>query len=252
MAKYYVLCDDDCRHEGMNREQIIAAIEQALEQGFVSDPDEAVISKLREIRSNGAVQLWVGSEQEFNALSPAPDISRAFVRIGKNGVVYLCPDDDSAKAFEKHMGDTNNPHNVTIEQVLGGRTLGVKLSGTGTKTDNRWVDGKAIYAKAITGDYNKRIGGSIHINLSDFDVDTFIGAVGNVAGYPIGYYYEGSGGITDFVRFRVNLEGKYCILWTNQSIRGKFSVILYYTKIEESSVVDKGESEPGLDEIVLA
>ena len=252
MAKYYVICDDDCRYEGMTREQIIAAIEQALEQGFVSDPDEAVISKVREIRSNGAVQLWVGDEAEFNALDPAPDISRAFVRIGKNGVVYLCPDDDSAKAFEKHMGDTNNPHNVTIEQVLGGRTLGVKHSAAGVKTDDRWVDGKAIYAKALTGNYGENIGGAYRINLSDFDVDTFIGAVGNVAGYPIGYYYEGSGGVTDFVRFRVNIEGKYCMLWSNQSIRGRFNVIMYYTKTDEFSAVDKGESEPGLDEIVLA
>lgn len=251
MAKYYVLCDDDCRHEGMNREQIIAAIEQALEQGFVSDPDGAVISKLREIRSNGAVQLWVGSQEEFNALSPAPDINRAFVRIGDNGIVYLCPDDNSAKAFENHMGDTGNPHNVTLEQVLGGRRLGVSHSTAGTKTEDKWVDGKSIYAKAISSDYHRNISGSVRINLPD-DVDSFIGVVGNVAGYPIGYYNESSTGVNDFVRFRVNLAGKYCILWASESIRGMSNIILYYTKTSDSevTVVSRGGSQV-LDKIVL-
>lgn len=110
MAKYYVLCDDDCRYEGMTREEILTAIEQALEQGFVSDPDSAVFSKVKEIRANATAQIWVGTEAQFNALSPAPTVNRSVVRMGADGVLYLCTDDTT-------LEDSNHEH--TADQVSG-------------------------------------------------------------------------------------------------------------------------------------
>ena len=110
MAKYYVLCDDDCRYEGMTREEILTAIEQALEQGFVSDPDSAVFSKVKEIRANATAQIWVGTEAQFNALSPAPTVNTSVVRMGADGVLYLCTDDTT-------LEDSNHEH--TVDQVSG-------------------------------------------------------------------------------------------------------------------------------------
>ena len=92
MAKFYVLCDDDCRYEGMTKEEILAAIEQALEQGYVSDPDGAVFSKIKELRAGDAVQIWLGTEAEFNAISPAPKYGTSLVRVGADGVLYVCSD----------------------------------------------------------------------------------------------------------------------------------------------------------------
>lgn len=92
---FYVLCDDDCRHLALTKEETLAAIEAALENGYVSDPDAAVISKLREIRASGSVQFWVGTEAQFNALDPVPDIGRSVVRVGSDGILYLCTDDSS-------------------------------------------------------------------------------------------------------------------------------------------------------------
>ena len=92
MAKFYVLCDDDCRYEGMTKEEILAAIEQALEQGYVSDPDGAVFSKIRELRAGDAVRIWLGTEAEFNAISPAPKYGTSLVRVGADGVLYVCSD----------------------------------------------------------------------------------------------------------------------------------------------------------------
>ena len=95
MAVYYVVCDDDCRYEGMTKEQILTAIEQAVSQGHVSDPDNAVISKIKEIRANEAIQIWTGTEAQFNALDPAPTVGNALVRVGTDGVLYLCSDDST-------------------------------------------------------------------------------------------------------------------------------------------------------------
>ena len=91
----YAICDDDCRFPTMTTEQILTAIEQALEQGYVSDPDGAVFSKIKEIRAGESVQMWVGTEAEFNALSPAPVYGTSLVRVGADGVLYLCSDDSS-------------------------------------------------------------------------------------------------------------------------------------------------------------
>lgn len=120
MAVYYVICDDDCRYEGMTKEQILTAIEQALENGHISDPDGAVISRLKEINKGGATRVWVGTEAEYNALSPAPTAHKLAVRMGADGVLYVCTDDTTLSDYEKHTQDKDNPHEVTLEQVLGG------------------------------------------------------------------------------------------------------------------------------------
>lgn len=96
MAKFYVVCDDDCRYEGMTREQILTAIEQAVEQGYVSDPDGAVFTRIKELREGASTRLWVGTEAQFNALDPAPTVNRSFVRVGADGVLYLCKDESTS------------------------------------------------------------------------------------------------------------------------------------------------------------
>lgn len=95
----YVICSDDCRFEGMTREQILTAIQQAVADGYVSDPDSAVISKIKEINKSGTAQVWVGTEAEFNAISPAPDCALGFIRTGADGTLYFCTDDTSYEVF---------------------------------------------------------------------------------------------------------------------------------------------------------
>lgn len=131
---FYVYCDDNCRYEGMTKEEILTAIEQAIEQGHVSDPDGAVFSRIKEIRAGQCVQLWVGTEAEFNTLDPAPKYGRSTVRVGENGVLYLCSDEALFEQIDKHVADKNNPHGVTFEQVIGAGAVPVKSGGTGSTT----------------------------------------------------------------------------------------------------------------------
>lgn len=114
---YYVLCDDDCKYTGMNEEQILTAIEEAVSQGYVSDPDSAVFSKIKEIRANETAQIWIGTEAQFNALSPAPDVGYTFVRIGADGIMYICTDDVTSETLLTHAVDKSNPHEVTADQA---------------------------------------------------------------------------------------------------------------------------------------
>lgn len=114
---YYVLTDDDCKYEAMTKEQTITAIEQAVENGVVSDPDGAVISKIKEIRADGIAQIWLGTEAQFNALSPAPSVGYTFVRVGANGIMYICTDDQTSSNMLNHATNKNNPHQVTAAQI---------------------------------------------------------------------------------------------------------------------------------------
>lgn len=114
---YYVICDDNCRHESMTKEQILSAIQSAIENGGVQGADEAAFSKFKEICGGSTKQIWVGTEAEFNAIETQPVTTVSAVRIGDDGVLYLCTDDSTIGAAYNHANDTDNPHRTTYEQV---------------------------------------------------------------------------------------------------------------------------------------
>ncbi len=66
--KVYVLDDGANQYEAMTREQIIAAITQAVNEGTISDIDAGFITKIQEMNKKGILKWWVGTQAEFNAL----------------------------------------------------------------------------------------------------------------------------------------------------------------------------------------
>lgn len=66
---YYVLCDDDSRHESMTKEEILAAITQAVSGEAVIDPDAGILTKVKETNSGGYITFWVGTQAQYNALN---------------------------------------------------------------------------------------------------------------------------------------------------------------------------------------
>ena len=65
---YYVLCADDCKHEGMTKEQIVAAIAEAT-GSTPTGVDDAFITKIKEQNANAAMKIWVGTRAQYNALT---------------------------------------------------------------------------------------------------------------------------------------------------------------------------------------
>ena len=66
--KYFVLCEDDCKFEGMTKEQILAAIAEATgntPQGI----DEAFISQIVNQNNGSSLKIWMGTRAEYNALT---------------------------------------------------------------------------------------------------------------------------------------------------------------------------------------
>lgn len=64
---YYVICDDNCKFEGMTKEQIYDAIAEAT--GTTPTPvDEAFITKIKEQNANHNLKMWKGTEAQYAAL----------------------------------------------------------------------------------------------------------------------------------------------------------------------------------------
>lgn len=183
-STFYVVNKDDCFTEGMSKEQILSAIELALEQGYVSNPDSAVFSKIKEIRANETAQIWIGTEAQFNAISPAPTIGRSIVRIGENGVMYICSDDSTLNEFSNHLNDKNNPHGVTFDQVAGADVLPTSKGGTGN------TNGRAASAASADKATKLATARAIQTNLASTSAASFDGSANATPGVsgvlPIG------------------------------------------------------------------
>lgn len=67
--KYYCFCDSNCKFETMTKEQILAAIAEAAENGLNFDSDAAFISKVKESNAGGMVTFWRGTQAQYNALA---------------------------------------------------------------------------------------------------------------------------------------------------------------------------------------
>lgn len=66
--KYYVLCGSNCKFESMTKEQILTAIQQAVETGEIKDVDTGFITTIKEQNRGNALTFWVGTTAEYNAI----------------------------------------------------------------------------------------------------------------------------------------------------------------------------------------
>ena len=115
---YFVISSDDCKYEGMTKEQIVAAIAEATGNAPTSI-DDAFISKIKEINASGTVQIWNGTEAQFNALSPAPAVNKSAIRVGTNGILYICTDDTTLESVAAHASThaTDGSDPITPESI---------------------------------------------------------------------------------------------------------------------------------------
>ena len=96
--KFYVICDDDCRIEGMSKEQIFAAIAEVTGK-TPTEIDAAFITKIKERNTGKEVSLWIGTEAEFNAITPAVETTAVIARVDSSGKLYYCTDEDVRAAL---------------------------------------------------------------------------------------------------------------------------------------------------------
>jgi hypothetical protein len=67
--KYYARCEQGCLFETMTKEQILAAIAQAVETGSITDIDAGFITTIKELNRGTGLKFWFGTTAEYNAIT---------------------------------------------------------------------------------------------------------------------------------------------------------------------------------------
>ena len=155
--KYFCLCGSNCKYETMTKEQIIDALAAATPAAHIEDgvlyltldggadvgEDAAFITQIREGNAGGNVSVWVGTEAEFNALSPAVKADAFVARIDESGKVYVCKDDSFMQLLKKAI---HTDHIVVGNTVLNEQTVADMNS-------KDWVAGAVKQAQGADADY---------------------------------------------------------------------------------------------------
>lgn len=66
--KVYVICDQNCKFESMTKEQILAAILQAVNEGTIGDIDAGFITTIKTINGQ-SLKFFIGEQSAYDALS---------------------------------------------------------------------------------------------------------------------------------------------------------------------------------------
>lgn len=95
---YYVIADDNCKFESMTKEQILAAITQAVEGHSISDVDTGFVTTIKERNKNIGLKFWIGTTAEYNAIAQKEE-----------NCFYILSDDTELEDIETTV---NNLHTV--------------------------------------------------------------------------------------------------------------------------------------------
>lgn len=105
--KVYVICDSNCKFEGMTKEQIFTAIKQAVEGGEIKDVDAGFITTIKTI--NGLpLKFFVGTQEKYNTLSTEEKIN----------LFAIITNDTTKEALEKAINDIEELEKFKENELL--------------------------------------------------------------------------------------------------------------------------------------
>ena len=128
---FYVLCDKNCKYESMTKEQILTAIEQAVNDGKITNVDTGFVTSLKEKNANKALTFWVGTTAEYNAIltkvencfyiltddTMAEDINREFVMLKAEQETIVQQVDTAIKNMQQQYETDKNKKNKLLYQT---------------------------------------------------------------------------------------------------------------------------------------
>ncbi len=103
--KYYCFCGSNCKYETMTKEQILAAIAQAVETGEVRDVDTGFVTQIKEKNGGSYVSFWVGTQAQYNAIANK-----------ETNCMYIITDDTTAADLENKLDNTIKNANIVLNE----------------------------------------------------------------------------------------------------------------------------------------
>jgi len=140
--KVYCLCAANCKYETMTKEQILAAIAQAVSTGKITDVDTGFVTTIKEKNAGAALSFWLGTTNQYKKLTAAEK---------KN--CFCIISDDTSIADVQAMYDVINKNVAENRDKINGSSGMVKLAES--------IDGETVYHD---GDIRCNIrGGIVHL-----------------------------------------------------------------------------------------
>lgn len=155
----FVRGESNSNFEAMTKEQVLAAIVQAVEGGTVGNIDTGFVTTIKEQNKGQGLMFWVGTSAEYNALTTKPDnvlyiktddTSAADINAAINELYEALqntpPLEHASSADTFGIGTSTNYGHVKIhddETTAPAATDGVALSGRAGYAINQKVDGCA-------------------------------------------------------------------------------------------------------------
>ena len=168
VVNIYVRGDNNGNYAGMTKEEILAAITQAISGGTIGDIDTGFVTKIKEQNRGQGLMFWVGTTAEYEALAEKP-----------NNVLYIKTDDTSAADINNAISALQSAVTELTETVGGkaptnhasasdqygkgttsvyGHLMLTSESGT---VGGHWDDSSTYNGKAVSGtdgaDFDARI-----------------------------------------------------------------------------------------------
>lgn len=148
--KYYVFCDDNCKFETMSKEQILAAIDAAINKGIEAITDDgAFYEAVQETNHGRYIKFWIGTQAEYNALSN-PDTNVLYIISDETSVDDIMNDiqqlqsavQNTAEKFadvESGISDLETGYSALNSRVTAAENT-VQQQGTAVNSLSQQVD----------------------------------------------------------------------------------------------------------------
>lgn len=99
----YVICDKNCKFEGMTKEQILTAIMQAVNEGTFGDIDAGFITTIKTINGK-SIKFFYGEQAAYNELSDEEKENLFAIITNDTTITDLAAALEELKeAFEEHV-----------------------------------------------------------------------------------------------------------------------------------------------------
>ena len=137
--KVYALDEGKNNFQTMTKEQILSAINQKISSGSIVNIDDAFITKIKEMNAGALVQLWIGTQAEFEALSEKQD-----------DTLYILSDDPTVNEIESSIssleqsvndiGQNNTYLNEMYNRIINGQQAVYRAKYASSDTSKGTID----------------------------------------------------------------------------------------------------------------
>lgn len=137
--KVYALDEGKNNFQTMTKEQILSAINQKISSGSIANIDDAFITKIKEMNAGALVQLWIGTQAEFEALSEK-----------KEDTLYILSDDPTVNDIESSIssleqsvsdvGHNNTYLNEMYNRIINGQVSVYRAKYASSNTSKGTID----------------------------------------------------------------------------------------------------------------